>query len=53
MTTAPGVQRTRAGLNEGEGVRGAGSVDDAELEFARGLVLQHTNVMLLIAHQLF
>ncbi len=39
VATAPGVQRARAGLDEGEGVGGAGGVDDAELEFARGLVL--------------
>ena len=52
VATAPGVQRARAGLDEGEGVGGAGGVDDAELEFARGLVLQRTNVMLLPAHLL-
>lgn len=46
------MQRARTRLDEAEGVGGAGRIDDAELEFARGLVLQRTNVMLLTARLL-
>ncbi len=52
VAAAPRVQGARARLDEAEGVGGARRVDDAELEFARGLVLQRTNVMLLTARLL-